>query len=174
MAEAALSDYAESGLLNYIFRGGVFNKPTTLAIALCSGDPEVNELENRPLRVAADLPELPQYYADGTTATRYARYHLGYTADSGNVNWKFTEEDYAAGSGVIKNCFQIDWPAAEYDPDDPKQNIGWGWVSGVAILDSDVIGEGNIIMASRLDNPRFIYAGDSLKFEIEALQISFK
>ena len=36
---AALSDYLESGLLNHVFRGSTFAKPTDIAIALTSGAP---------------------------------------------------------------------------------------------------------------------------------------
>ena len=36
---AALSDYLESGLLNFIFRGQSFSAPSNISIALTSGAP---------------------------------------------------------------------------------------------------------------------------------------
>ena len=52
--------------------------------------------------------------------------------------------------------------------------LDWGWTSGLAILDSGVYGEGNLLMHAQLDNPRVIYEGDSVVFNSETLQISFK
>ncbi len=67
---SALSDYVESGLLDHIFRGGSFPKPSYLSIALCSGTP----LDNQS---GVDMGELPQFYSDGTTSTGYERILIG-------------------------------------------------------------------------------------------------
>ena len=52
--------------------------------------------------------------------------------------------------------------------------VDWGWVSGIAIVDSGEYGTGNLLMHAQLDNPRVIYAGDTVKFDVSTLQISFK
>jgi hypothetical protein len=69
------------------------------------------------------------------------------------------------GNGFIKNNNQIIFNTALTD---------WGWVSGVAILDSNVIGSGNLLMYAELDNPRFVYTGDNIKFDNNSLEISLK
>jgi hypothetical protein len=162
---SALSDYVESGLLDHIFRGGSFAKPSYLAIALCSGVPQDGD-------TGETIPELPELYSDGVTRTGYARIPIGPPAQSGDSFWKFYEEDFAAGSGVIKNCDKIIWNMAERDPN--NTDFGWGWVSGVAIVDDWRVGSGNVIMRSELDNKRIVYAADTLMFSEEKLLISFK
>lgn len=50
----------------------------------------------------------------------------------------------------------------------------WGWVSGVAILDHAGYGSGNMLMYAQLENPRYIYIGDTIKFNANSLEISLK
>lgn len=69
------------------------------------------------------------------------------------------------GNGFIKNSSQIVFNTALTD---------WGWVSGVAILDNSTYGSGNMLMYAKLENPRFIYTGDNIKFDINALEISLQ
>ena len=67
------------------------------------------------------------------------------------------------GNGFIKNNSQIVFEPAFRD---------WGWVSGIAILDSATIGNGNLLMYAPLRNPRYIYTGDQIKFNAQSLEIS--
>ena len=67
------------------------------------------------------------------------------------------------GNGFIKNANQIVFEPAFRD---------WGFVSGIAILDSSNFGEGNLLMYAQLRNPRFIYTGDQIKFDTRSLEIS--
>lgn len=69
------------------------------------------------------------------------------------------------GNGFIKNASQIVFNTALTD---------WGWVSGIAILDTANYASGNLLMYSKLDNPRYVYAGDNIKFDINSLEISLK
>ena len=69
------------------------------------------------------------------------------------------------GNGFIKNTNQIIFNPA---------NTDWGWVSGIAILDSDVQGSGNMLMYSALTNPRYVYTGDNIKFDVRSLEICLK
>lgn len=227
---AALSDYLESGILNYIFRGGSFTKPTEIAIALTSGVAKDNDN-------GSTIPELPSGINDGGgnfVITGYSRINLGNPLNNGNSSWNsvgtdsttaytvyseevnhsgyfyplylnqtsaqsadpnsltqqytftntfpgvvfhapasldvsgsFTQPIYPQydGNGFIKNASQILFNTALQD---------WGWVSGVAILDSSAYGSGNLLMYSQLQNPRFIYTGDNIKFDSNSLEINLK
>lgn len=50
----------------------------------------------------------------------------------------------------------------------------WGWISGIAIVDSGQYGVGNMLMYAQLNNPRIIYQGDSVKFDLSTLQIKLQ
>ena len=150
---AALSDYLESGLLNYVFRGGTFAKPSNISLALTSGVPQDSN-------TGATIPEIPS--GINGSGTGYARIDLGAPADN---KWTYTEARFLAGSGEIKNSGQLIFNTALLD---------WGWVSGIAIMDHSGHGSGNLLMHAQLDNPRLIYTGDNAKFDTETLEISFK
>jgi len=109
--------------------------------------------------------------ADGITSTNYSRVDLGDPATLGNTRWSYSTEDNAAAvspefaSGIIRNDGQIVFNTALTD---------WGWVSGIAITDHSTVGAGNLLMHAALTNPRVIYTGDNVKFDIDTLEISFK
>jgi hypothetical protein len=153
---AALSDYLESGLLNHVFRNESFPKPSSVAIALTSGVPVDSD-------TGSTIPELPSG-VDGSS-TGYARILLDRTDVSGNDYWSFSNSDFSASSGLIKNAANRVFDTALLD---------WGWISGIAITDNGAYGSGNLLMHQQLDNPRVIYTGDSPVFNAETLQISFK
>jgi hypothetical protein len=69
------------------------------------------------------------------------------------------------GNGFIKNNSQFVFNTALTD---------WGWVSGVVVLDTSVYGTGNILMFSELSNPRYIYTGDNIRFDLNSLEISLQ
>lgn len=155
---AALSDYLESGLLHHIFRGETFEKPSGVCIALTSG--EITDA-----MTGSTIPELPSG-VDGAD-TGYRRKDLGDPSSVGDGTWSFTttsDDDPKGGvSGVVGNSSSITFNTALTD---------WGWVSGVAICDSGV--NGNLLMYAALGNARLVYMGDSVKFDTDTLQISFK
>ena len=169
---AALSDYLESGLLHHIFRGETFEKPSGMLIALTSGVPVDSDTGSTILEIPSGI--------DGVD-TGYRRIDLGNPSflnlDSfgaaitpGDTKWTYTTEDHAVGSGVIGNNGAFIFETALID---------WGKVSGIAILDSgthatSADGGGNLLMYAELDNARTIYMGDSVKFDTDTLQISFK
>ena len=165
---AALSDYLESGLLHHIFRGEIFNKPSGVSIALCSGVPQDSDTGKNQY-TGGTLQELSS--GDGVTLTGYGRKFLGdptaeaTTTEPGKDAWSYSVDDHAQGSGLIKNAGNIIFDTALVD---------WGVVSGIAIVDSGEYGVGNLLMHAQLDNPRSIYTGDSVKFDTLSLQISFK
>lgn len=230
---AALSDYLESGLLNHIFRGQEFPKPSSIAIALTSGVPLDSD-------TGETIPEIPSGIDKGGifVSTNYQRLDLGNPKDDGDNVWNnigvddltvfqvsgtsnfgttigisgyffplylsesvaqdldnlnaaetvsFSEfpgvlfyspassfvsgvhenpgfTDYE-GNGFIKNVNQFIFETALED---------WGWISGVAIVDSSEYGSGNVLMHSQLANPRYVYVGDNIKFDINSLEISLQ
>jgi len=159
----ALSDYLESGLLHHVFRGDSFPKPTNIAIALCSGVPADSHDGNaNSLEGTGDLPELPS--GDGQVDYGYRRIDLGNPSSAGNDVWNYNLDDHNAGSGLIKNANTIVFPTALED---------WGWVSGIAIVDSGEWGTGNMLMYAELNNPRIIYQGDTVNFDLSSLKIKF-
>lgn len=167
---AALSDYLESGLLHHVFRGQEFPKPENIAVALCSGVPSDASTGISNYANGGTLPEIPSGDGAGND-TGYRRYNLGRPDDttggqaSGDYAWLYSQPDHDAGSGLIKNRNTIIFNVAQ-------QN--WGWVSGIAIVDSGQYGTGNMLMYAELENPRIIYQGDSVKFDLTKLQIKFK
>lgn len=86
-------------------------------------------------------------------------YQSGQLADPGT---SYTLYD---GNGFIKNKTNITFNTALTD---------WGYISGVAIVDSSTHGSGNLLMYSQLSNPRQIFIGDNIKFDINSLEISVK
>ena len=153
---AALSDYLESGLLHHMFRGDIFNKPSGIGIALTSGVPVESD-------TGSTIPEIPS--GIGGVDTGYSGINLGNPSESGNGYWTYTLADNAVGSGVIGNASSYIFDTALVD---------WGAVSGIAICDTANHASGNLLMYAQLDNPRIIYTGDSVKFDTDTLQISFK
>ena len=151
----ALSDYLESGLLHHIFKGEVFIKPSEIAIALCSGVPV-------DAHTGETIPELPS--GINGSGTGYARISLGDPSTQGNTKWIFEQEVADYGSGVLKNSGSIVFEKALLD---------WGFVSGIAITDDSQYGSGNLLMHSELSNPRIIYKGDAVKFDVTNLKIKF-
>ena len=164
---ASLSDYLESGLLHHLFRGESFPKPTNIAIALCSGVP-AESCDGNAIYHGGTLPELPSGDANNNL-TGYARINLGNPSSDGDGKWSYSADDLAAGSGIIKNAssFLFD------EGDGSAALVDWGWVSGIAIVDSGEYGTGNLLMYAELTNPRIIYTGDTVKFDASTLQISF-
>lgn len=81
---------------------------------------------------------------------------------SGVVDPGYSKYD---GNGFIKNTSQIVFDTALTD---------WGWISGVAIVDNSNYGSGNMLMYAKLQNPRYVYAGDNVKFDTNSLEISLK
>lgn len=91
------------------------------------------------------------FYAPTETYTSGSQTTGGYTQYDGN--------------GFIKNTQDLVFNTALTD---------WGWVSGVAILDSAMHGSGNLLMYAQLQNPRNVFIGDSIKFNSNSLEISLK
>ena len=75
---------------------------------------------------------------------------------SGDVFWNHL----SAGSG--SNIAQVTFTQATAD---------WGYVSGIALVDSSTYGAGNIIMYGSLVTPRIVLNGDQFKFNAANLTV---
>lgn len=140
------SNYAESGILNFLLRSNTnnFGRPATIAIALCSNVPD--EAHH-----GGTIPEL-------ANANGYARQNLGAPTDS-----VWTEVVQVATSGFMDNTGAI-----TFGPATPG---AWGWVSGIAILDSGVYGAGQVLMYGRLTTPKEVGVDDTFQFAIGSIDV---
>lgn len=132
----AFSNFAESGILNWLFRSNSNNflRPNVLAVALCRDIP--SETQN-----GSNIPEI-------ANAGAYARVTLGAPANS-----LFSEivQD-ASNSGTIENSSIVTFPTATAD---------WGHVSGVVITNSGVYGTGEVLLHGALRTSRHVQSGDT-------------
>lgn len=102
----------------------------------------------------------PYEFSEFPGITFFAPHSIATSGDTSNPGYMLYE-----GNGFIKNSEQLVFDTALTD---------WGWVSGVAILDSENHQQGNLLMYAELNNPRYVYTGDNIKFDINALEISLK
>lgn len=135
---ANFSDYAESGVLNWLFRSNTntFAAPSTVAVALCSNIPSESQH-------GGTIPEI-------ANAGSYARVDLGAPA---NADW--TEVAQVSDSGGISSAADITFPTA---------TANWGYVSGVALVTSATWGAGQVLVWGALTTPRVVLSGDTFKF----------
>ena len=89
---------------------------------------------------------------------------VGTTIFQSGVTTKSNYVDYE-GNGFIRNKNQLIFNTAVTE---------WGWVSGIAILDHETVGSGNLLMYAKLANPRYVYIGDNIRFDANSLEISLK
>jgi len=94
----------------------------------------------------ANCSELPN-------SNGYARFNMGAPADA---SWAAP-----GASGYTYNLSQLTFNQATAD---------WGYVSGVAIVDSGVYGAGNVLMYGALTTPRQVLNGDQFKFNVADIQ----
>lgn len=143
---ANFSNYAESGILNFLLRSNTnsFGAPLNISIALCSGIPsETNH--------GGNIPEL-------ANAGGYARVNLGAPSNS-----LFSEVSQTSDSGVTSNVSEIAFPTATAD---------WGYVSGVAICTSGTYGAGQVLMMGAVTTPRDVRSGDVYRFSANQMIIN--
>ena len=135
---ANFSDYAESGILNWMFRSNTntFGAPSTVAVALCSNVPSESQH-------GGTIPEL-------ANAGSYARVDLGAPSNS---DW--SEISQVSDSGSISSSADITFPTA---------TTNWGYVSGVALTTSATWGAGQVLVWGQLTTPRVVLSGDTFKF----------
>jgi hypothetical protein len=150
---AALSDYLESGILNNIFRGVSFTPPSKIAIALTKSVPIQSNN-------GFTINEVSATGVSGVN-TGYARVLISNNTNN-SQKWSYSPDNHTNESGVIINANNIVFNTALKD---------WGTISGVAILDSELRGSGNMLFYSSLDPARVVYEGDTVKFNTNELKI---
>ena len=140
---AALSNYAESGILNLLLRGNTnsFAAPSNVSIALCSGVPVDSN-------TGSSIPEL-------ANAGNYSRVSLGSPSDG---DW-----DYVTTAGATANTSTATFPTA---------NANWGIVSGVAIVNNTTHGAGQVLFHGKLTTARTVLNGDTFKFNAGDIDIT--
>jgi len=107
-------------------------------------------------RFSKEFPSVTFFAPSGAPA--------GNTIFYSGVSVKSSYTDYD-GNGFIRNKNQLVFNSAFTD---------WGWVSGIAILDHETVGSGNLLMYAKLTNPRYVYLGDNIRFDANSLEISLK
>lgn len=141
---AAMSDYLENKLVDFIFRGQAYTPPATLYVGLLTAGPsdssagtEVTGGSYARVAVTADLASWAGTQAAGST-----------TASSGNT-------------ATTSNNAAIAFPAP---------TAGWGVVTHTAIYDAPT--GGNLLFYSALTQPKTINNGDAApEFPVAALQV---
>lgn len=86
---AALSDYLESIILNFIFRGGTFTKPSNVSVALLNEVPKDNDDGS----TMAEVLNFITNEAGAEVSTQYARASLGDPSENGNTKWSDVGDD---------------------------------------------------------------------------------
>jgi len=152
---ASMSDYLESGVINHIFRNDTFSKPSNISVALLSSLADDSDTGSTINEVAS---------GDGATLNGYERYSLSDPSTNGNTNWE-NPWYLGSGSGTTQNKLQYLFPTALAD---------WGVVSGIALVDASGHQTGNLLMHGSLDQARTVYIGDTFKFNVGAIDITFK
>lgn len=137
------SNFAESGVLNHIFRSSTLAKPVTMAVALTGIVPN-------DANTAASINEI--------SGGSYARVDLGAPADA---DWNAVILDSTGGSGLMDNVAAVTFPQA---------TANWGWVSGIALVDT-TSGSGNMWMYGQLTTPREILNNDTFEIPAGSLDI---
>lgn len=128
---SAMSDYLENKLIDHIFRGSSFTKPTALYVALYTAAPSDS--------------------GGGTEVTggSYARAQL----DPSNSNWQNTQGNNTGDStgtgGHTENSVAITFPT-------PSAN--WGTVTHFGVFDAST--SGNLLFHGALTTSKTINNGD--------------
>ena len=144
---AAMSDYLESGVIDHLFRTITLSKPGNISVALLTNHDANWALD---AKTGATIPEIANSYS-------YARKSLGAPADA---TWDLP----GTGSPTTSNTAAIEFAAAS--------GGDWGYVSGIALVDSLTYGAGNVLLHGALTTPRIVTDGDTFKFNAGDIDIT--
>jgi len=144
---SAMSDYLEAEIVNHLLRTDTLSKPSNISIALLSNHDANWALDSK---TGATIPEIGN-------ANGYARKSLGAPANS-------TWDAPGTGSPTTSNTDAVEFAAASGDD--------WGYVSGIAIVDSLTHGAGNVLFHGALTTPRIVTDGDTFKFNAGDIDIT--
>jgi hypothetical protein len=146
-----ISDYLESGIINFIFRSNTnsFASPGNLSLALCSGVPQDHQ-------TGVTIPEIASGVAG--VSNGYKRYNLESPRGSGDITWRQVNS-----SGFTRNLSRLSFPVCS--------NTSWGLISGVAICNKSGIGTGQMLMHGKLARATTIDVDETFSFNIGDLEI---
>ena len=144
---SAMSDYLESGIIDHLLRTITFSKPSNISIALLPNHDANWALDSK---TGITIPEL-------ASSNGYARKSLGAPADA---TWDLP----GTGSPTTQNTAAIEFSAAS--------GGDWGYVSGIAIVDSSTHSQGNVLFHGALTTPRIVTDGDTFKFNAGDIDIT--
>jgi len=143
---ASMSNYLENKLIDHIFRSTPYNKPTVIAIALCTAAPD-------DASTGATIPEV-------ANSGSYARQILY----PGDINWSSSQGDNlgasSGSSGITTNSTVVTFPMATGD---------WGTISHIAILDEATYGAGNVLFWGDLTPNRIVSKGSTFQFAVNQI-----
>jgi len=155
----ALSEYLQSRVQKAFFHGQTLELPSNISIALTTDLAEDSQ-------DGSSIPEVPESISrsgviDGVSGvydyeTGYSRLDICIPQINGTDHWAYTE------GGNISNVKQLVFDTCRE---------AWGTVSGIAVLDSDVHGSGNLLFHGELEEPRRVLKGDAPKFDATVLEI---
>jgi hypothetical protein len=144
------SNYLEEKLLKHIVLNQSFPAPTGgLSVALTKSVVHPNQ-------TGASINEV--------NGPGYNRVQINTLANSA-AKWQYYPESHKSDLGPIRNKTNIVFPTPTGD---------WGTISGIAIVDSNIPGQGNVLFFKELDPPRIIYAGETVKFNPGNLGLSIE
>lgn len=143
------SNYLEEKLLKQIFFGQTYSPPSKIAIAL-------TKTPVLPTQNGGTLNEI--------NGSGYARVEVN-TIATANGAWQYELDWHKSEKGTFRNKNSITFNPAQDD---------WGMVSGIAILDDNASGVGNVLFFKEVDPPRMVYAGETVKFNPYNLGISIE
>lgn len=143
---AALTDYLEAALLEFLFRDGALTRPDPVYVALHTADPTETG-------AVAEV--------DGTDWTNYARVAVETGADTGfDAN-----EDDGAGGKQVKNTAIVDFGTAAVTGTQAD-------VTHVSVWDA--LTNGNCLMKGALGSAKPITNGDPVKFNAGQLKLQMR
>lgn len=133
------SNYLEEKLLKHVFLNTNYIIPTKIAVALTKTPVQPNQ-------TGSTINEI--------NSPEYSRVEIS-TPENSSTRWDYNANNHKTDLGPVRNKLNITFPTPTGD---------WGMISGIAILDSSITGQGNVLFFKELDPPRMIYAGETVKF----------
>ena len=143
---AAMSDYLENKIVDWLIRGQSYTAPTTIYVAL--------------------LTAAPSDSSGGTEVANSNNYARGSLACN-MTNWAGTQSagsttTSSGTSGTTSNNSVITFNT-------PSGN--WGTVTHFALMDSGTYGAGNVLFHGALSASKTIFSGDAVSIQAAQLQI---
>ena len=144
---SAASNYLEHKLVDHIFRGQTFTKPTSLWVGLCTAAPDDSSIGTE------------------VSGNNYARVEVACSLSTWLATQGSTSPAVASSGtgGLTSNAAAVTFPTPSGD---------WGTVTHWIICDTDGSPAGNLLFWGALSASKTIQSGDDVAFVAGALQIT--